>query len=101
MLAVLRFVSISDWKIKKKVLKHIMKISCMCTFKKVDMHEIFMVYFYNFFCIFQSLIDIKRSTVNIFKNVLQIRQDIRSFRLLAVFAESGKRGWAFSPKTRS
>ncbi len=33
MLAVLRFVSFSDWKIQKKILKHIMKISCMCIFK--------------------------------------------------------------------
>jgi hypothetical protein len=32
-----------------------------------------------FFCSFQSLIDTKRSTANIFKNILQIRPDIRSF----------------------
>ncbi len=33
MLAVLRFVSISEGKMQKKVKKQTMKISCMCTFK--------------------------------------------------------------------
>jgi hypothetical protein len=46
----------------------------------------------NFFCIFQSLIDTKRSTVNSFENILQIRQDIQSFLSLAAFAESAKHG---------
>jgi hypothetical protein len=59
---------------------------------KVHMHEIFIVCFLNYFCIFQSLIDIKRSTANIFENILQIRPDIRNFRLIAVFAESAKHG---------
>jgi hypothetical protein len=51
-----------------------------------DFHNLFL----NFFCIFQSLIDTKRSTANIFENILRIRLDIRSFRSLAVFAESMK-----------
>jgi hypothetical protein len=34
MLAELRFVSISDWKMQKKVPKQTMKISYMCTFNK-------------------------------------------------------------------
>jgi hypothetical protein len=59
---------------------------------KVHMHEIFIVCFKNFFCIFQSPIDIKHSTANIFENILEIRPDIRSFRSLAVFAESAKHG---------
>jgi hypothetical protein len=57
---------------------------------KVHMHEIFIVCFQTFFCILQSLIDTKRSPANIFENILQIRTDIRSFRSLAVFAESAK-----------
>ncbi len=77
-----------------------MKISA-CVPLKVHIHEIFIVCFLNFFCIFPSLIDIKRSTANIFENILQIRPDIRSFWLLAVFAESAKHGWALSPKTPS
>ncbi len=40
-----------------------------------DFHSLFL----NFFCIFQSLIDTKRSTANIFENILQIRPDIQSF----------------------
>jgi hypothetical protein len=51
-----------------------------------DFHSLFL----NFFCIFQSLIDTKRSQANIFENILQIRTDIRSFRSLTVFAESAK-----------
>ncbi len=59
-----------------------------------DFHNVFL----NFFWIFQSLIDTKRSTANIFKHILKIRPNIRSFRSLAVFAESAKHGWALSPK---
>jgi hypothetical protein len=33
MLAVLRFVSVSEWKMQKKFKKQTMKISCMCTFQ--------------------------------------------------------------------
>ncbi len=36
MLALLRFVFISDWKMQKKVSKQTMKISCMCTFKNLN-----------------------------------------------------------------
>ncbi len=39
MLAGLRFVSISDWNMQKKVLKQTMKISCMCTFKEVALYH--------------------------------------------------------------
>jgi hypothetical protein len=53
-----------------------------------DFHSLFL----NFFCIFQSLIDTKRSTTNIFKYILQIRPDIQSFQSLPVFAESVKHG---------
>jgi hypothetical protein len=53
-----------------------------------DFHSLFL----NFFCIFQSLIDTKRNTANIFKNNLQIRPDIQSFGSLPVFAESAKHG---------
>jgi hypothetical protein len=56
------------------------------------MHEIFIMCFLTFFKIFQSLIDTKRSTANIFENNLKIGPDIRSFRSLAVFAESAKHG---------
>jgi hypothetical protein len=48
--------------------------------------------FLYFFCIFQSLIDTKRSIANIFDNNLQIRPDIQSFQSLPVFAESAKHG---------
>ncbi len=68
---------------------------------KVHMHEIFIVCFQNYFCIFQSLINTKHSTANIFEKILKIRPDIRSFRSLAVFAESAKHGWALSPKMQS
>jgi hypothetical protein len=44
----------------------------------------------NFFCIFQSLIDTKLSTANIFENLQQIRPDIQNFRSLPVFAEGEK-----------
>jgi hypothetical protein len=40
---------------------------------KVHMHEIFLVRFYTFFCIFQSLIGTKHSTTNSFKYLRQIR----------------------------
>jgi hypothetical protein len=62
-----------------------------------DFHSLFL----NCFCIFQSLIDTKRSPVNIFENILQICTDIQSFRSLAVFAKSAKHGCALSQKTRS
>jgi hypothetical protein len=51
-----------------------------------DFHFLFL----NFF--FHSLIDTKRSTANIFENILQIRLDIQSFQSLPVFAESAKHG---------
>ncbi len=63
----------------------------------LDFHSLFL----NFFCFFQSLIDTKHLTANIFKNILKIRLDIQSFRSLPVFAEIAKLGWALSPKTRS
>ncbi len=57
-------------------------VATMATLK-VHMHEIFIVCFSTFFCIFQSLIDLidtKRSTANIFENIFKIRTDIQSFR---------------------
>jgi hypothetical protein len=39
------------------------------------------------------------STAKIFKNILQIRPEIRNFRSLPIFAESTKHGWALSPKS--
>jgi hypothetical protein len=57
--------------------------------------------FLNLFCFFQALIDAKRSTANIFENILQIRLDIQSFQSLPVFAERAKLGWALSLKTQS
>jgi hypothetical protein len=54
------------------------------------MHEILIVCFLTFFCIFQSLRDTKRSPVNIYENILQIRTDIEVFDHLP-----------FSPKARS
>ncbi len=59
-----------------------MKISCMCTFKG-------------------TLIDTKRSTINIFENLLEIRPDIRNFLSLPDFAESAKHNGALSAKTRN
>ncbi len=50
------------------------------SYLKVHMHEIFIVCFLTFFCIFHSLIDTKRSTANVFEKILKIRTDIRSFR---------------------
>ncbi len=49
-----------------------------------DFHSLFL----NFFCIFRSLIDTKRSPANIFENILQICTDIRSFRSLTVSPNS-------------
>jgi hypothetical protein len=68
---------------------------------KVYMHEISIVCFLTYFCIFQSLLDTKQSTINIYENFLQIRPDIRNFRSLPDFAESAKYNWALSAKTRS
>jgi hypothetical protein len=63
--------------------------------------KVSIVFFNNFFCIFQSLIDTKRSTANFFGNIRKIRPGIRNFVSLLVFAESGKHGRALLPKTRS
>jgi hypothetical protein len=38
----------------------------------------FHILFLNFFCIFHSLIDTKRSTADIFEKILKIRTDIRT-----------------------
>jgi hypothetical protein len=51
-----------------------------------DFHRLFL----NFVCIFQSLIDKRRSATNIFENIIKIRSDILNFRSLPVFAESAK-----------
>jgi hypothetical protein len=48
-----------------------------------DFHSLFS----NFFCSFQSIIDTKHNTTNIFENPLQIRPDIRNYRSLPVFAD--------------
>jgi hypothetical protein len=64
---------------------------------KIHMHKIFIV----FLKLFQSLIDTKPNTANIFKNILKILPDIRSFRSLPIFAESTKHGWALLPKAQS
>ncbi len=59
-------------------------------FLKVHMHEIFIVCFLTFFCIFHSLIDTKRSTANIFEKFIKFTQ------IFKVFDNS-----PFSPKARS
>ncbi len=46
---------------------------------KVHMHEIFIVCFYTYFCIFQTLIDTKRSTINIFENFFKFAQIFEIF----------------------
>jgi hypothetical protein len=61
----------------------------------------FHILFLNFFCIFQTLIDTKRGTINIFENLLEIRPDIRNFRSLPDFAESVTQNGALSAKTRN
>ncbi len=56
---------------------------------QVHMHEIFSLSDIKLlFCIFQSQIDTKRRTTNIFENLIQIRLDIQNFHSLPVFTES-------------
>jgi hypothetical protein len=67
-----------------------MKILCICTYKGTHARDFHSHSFYTYFCIFQTLIDTKRSTINIFKKLLQTRPDIRNFLSLPDFAESAK-----------
>jgi hypothetical protein len=64
----------------------------------VHKQEIFIVCFLNFFCIFQSLKDTKRSRANISENLLQLRADIRNFLSFPNFAESANHSWTLSWK---
>ncbi len=76
-------------KIRALIVRHMAVYLCLLsttvqktwtvTFLKVHMHEIFIVCFEIFFGIFQSLIYTKRSTANIFENILKIHTDIQSF----------------------
>jgi hypothetical protein len=58
---------------------------------KVQMHEIFIVCFYTFFCIFHSLIETKRSTANIFE------KNSENLHRYSKFPKNS----LFSPKARS
>jgi hypothetical protein len=71
---------------------YIKVIFLVCTSFKGTHARDFIMCFYTFLKIFQSLIDTKRSTANIFEHILKIRPDIQSFRSLVVFAESAKQG---------
>jgi hypothetical protein len=57
------------------------------------MHEIFIICFQTFFYILQLLIDTKRSTANLFRNIVQIRPDIQSFQNVTPRFRQKRKAW--------